>query len=335
MIEVNLTKAWKALAERYMQRAEKPFVLDPKTMRREDRPPDYAAFREAAINLLIHQDYADHGRKPVIRFFDDRTILWNPGDAFASAEEFMETGEREVRNPRIVAAFRRVGLSEQAGTGIGAIFSKWRQLGRVPPVVENDKTRKAFQLTLLKEELLSEEQMLFQAGLGVRLDDAEAKVLAFVRREGEATSTQFKAVTGLSGSAATAVAERLATQGLIERLGASRRYALAEQLKESPGQTDRTDVFADPATAQVEPPAELLEAHRAIMDCCDVPRRLTEIITAVGVANRGDFKKRHLEPLGRAGVIAATHPNQPNHPDQTYELTEAGAALKARYVNGG
>ena len=132
--------------------------LDPKTMRREDRPPDYAAFREAAINLLIHQDYADHGRKPVIRFFDDRTILWNPGDAFASAEEFMEPGEREVRNPRIVAAFRRVGLSEQAGTGIGAIFSKWRQLGRVPPVVENDKTRKAFQLALLKEELLSEEQ---------------------------------------------------------------------------------------------------------------------------------------------------------------------------------
>ena len=98
-------------------------------------------------------------------------------------------------------------------------------------------------------------------------------------------------------------------------------------------QTDQTDVFADPATAQVEPPAELLEAHRAIMDC-DVPRRLTEIITAIGVANRGHFKKRYLEPLVRAGVVAATHPNRPNHPDQTYELTEAGAVLRARYVNG-
>lgn len=100
-------------------------------------------------------------------------------------------------------------------------------------------------------------------------------------------------------------------------------------------QTDQTDVFADPANAQVEPLAELSEAHRALMDCCATSRRLTEIITAIGVANRGHFKKRYLEPLVRAGVVAATHPNRPNHPDQTYELTEAGAALRARYVNGG
>ncbi len=199
VIEANLMKAWRALVDRYLHRAERPFSVDPETLRREDRPPDYVAFREAAINLLIHQDYADHTRKPVVRFFDDRALLWNPGDAFASAEELMEPGEREVRNPRIVAAFRRVGLSEQAGTGIRAIFGTWRRLGRVPPVVENDKARKAFQLTLLKEELLSEEQMLFQAGLGVRLDEAEARAFAFVRREGEATRSQLRAVTGLSG----------------------------------------------------------------------------------------------------------------------------------------
>ena len=228
---------------------------------------------------MIDQDYADHERKPVIRFFDDRTILWNPCDAIASAKEFMEFGEREVRYPRIVAAFRRVGLSEQAEVGILATFIEWRQLVRVPPVVENDKARKAFRLIFLKEELVSEEQMLFQTGLGVHINDAGAKAFAFVRREGEATLTQFKAVTGLSGSAATAVVERLATRGLIERLGVGRRYALAENLKESPGQTDQTDVFADPATAQVgrlqgglstvqvEPLAELSKAHHAIMGC--------------------------------------------------------------------
>ena len=92
---------------------------------------------------------------------------------------------------------------------------------------------------------------MFPVGHGVRLGDVEAKAFAFVRREGEATLTKFKAVTGLSGSAATAVAERRATQGLIKRLGAGRRYALAEHLKESLGLTDQTDIFADPATAQV------------------------------------------------------------------------------------
>ena len=351
VIEVNLVKAWNALVDRYMQRTEKPFSVDPKTLRRENRPPDYIAFREAAINLLIHQDYADHGRKPVIRFFDDRTILWNPGDAFASNEELMEPGEREVRNPRVVAVFRRIGLSEQAGTGLRAIFGTWRQLGLVPPVIENDKARKTFQLTLVKDELLSEEQMLFQAGLGVGLDEAEARVFAFVRREGEATMAQFKAVTGLSGPDAAEVAERLATQRLIEPLGTGGRYALAEHLREPLARTDQVDAQVDAdradlitaqvdrargnlSTAQVEPLAELSKTHRAIIHYCDVPRRLTEVMAALGFANRGHFKKHHLDPLVSAGVVAVTHPNQPNHPDQAYVLTEAGAALKARQVNG-
>ena len=208
MIEANLVKAWRALVDRYQQRAEKPFSVDPETLRRADRPPDYVAFREAAINLLIHQDYADHTRKPSIRFFDDRTLLWNPGDTFASAEELLDPGEKEVRNPRIVAAFRRIGLSEQAGTGIRAIFDRWRRLGRVPPIVDNDKARKAFQLTLLKEELLSEEQLLFQASLGVRLGEAEARSFAFACREGRLRPRDVRAVTGLSGADVQAVLER-------------------------------------------------------------------------------------------------------------------------------
>jgi ATP-dependent DNA helicase RecG len=215
VVEVNLVKAWRVLVDRYLQRAETPFSVDPATLRREDLPPDYIAFRETTINLLIHLDYADHARKPVIQFFNDRTLFWNPGDAFASPEELLEPGEKEVRNPRIVAAFRRIGLSEQAGTGVRAIFSNWQQLGHVPPVIQNDKTRKAFQLTLLKEELLSEEQRLFQSSLGVRLNDAEAKAFAFACREGSLSSRDVRALTGLSGGDARAVLERLRGQALI------------------------------------------------------------------------------------------------------------------------
>ena len=232
VIETNLVNAWRTLASRYLQYAETPFSIDPRTLRRVDRPPDYVAFREAVINLLIHQDYADHMRMPVIRFLDDRTLLWNPGDAFASADELMEAGERDLRNPGIAGAFRRIGLSEQAGTGIRAIFDTSRRLGRVPPVVENDKARKAFQLILLKEDLLSEEQMLFQASLGVHLEEAEARAFALVRREGEAKLVQLKAVTGLPAREAAEVAERLATRKLIDPVGTGGRYALAEHLRE-------------------------------------------------------------------------------------------------------
>ena len=56
----------------------------------------------------------------MIRFFDDRTLLWNPGDAYASADDLLDPGDKELRNPKIVAAFRRIGLSEQAGPGMRA-----------------------------------------------------------------------------------------------------------------------------------------------------------------------------------------------------------------------
>ena len=241
VIETNIVKSWKALVDRYLQRAEKPFSVAPETLQRDDLPPDYIAFREAAINLLIHQDYTDHARKPVIQFYNDRTLFWNPGDAFASVEELLEPGEKEVRNPRIVAAFRRIGLSEQAGTGVRSIFSNWQHLGHVPPIIDNDKTRKAFELTLLKEQLLSEEQLLFQAGLGAHLNDAEAKAFAFACREGSLRPRDVRAVTGLSGTESQAILERLAVQALITPLEGAETpiFVVAEHLRERLGAPPR------------------------------------------------------------------------------------------------
>ena len=135
--EFNLVQTWRALVEKFMTHATAPFDLDPATMQRRDAPAEYVAFREAAINLLIHQDYADHSRKGEIRFYTDQIEFWNPGDAFATTEQLLEPGEKEVRNPRIVAAFRRIGLSEQAGTGVRSIFHNWQGLGNVPPEIRN------------------------------------------------------------------------------------------------------------------------------------------------------------------------------------------------------
>ena len=281
MIEANLVKAWKALMSRYLQHAEKPFSVDPETLQREDHPPDYVAFREAAINLLIHQDYADQTRKPSIRFFDDRTLLWNPGDTFASAEELLDPGEKEVRNPRIVAAFRRIGLSEQAGTGIRAIFDRWRKLGRVPPIVDNDKARKAFQLTLLKEELLSKEQLLFQASLGVRLDEAEARSFAFACREGRLRPRDVRAVTGLSGAGVQAILEHLVVQALIwplEGTGAP-VFAVIGHFARRLGRVGRSSTGQpDMVTDQADAPVERLvtdqadaPAERLVTDQADAP----------------------------------------------------------------
>ena len=53
-----------------------------------------------------------------------------------------------------------------------------------------------------------------------------------------------------------------------------------------------------------------------------------------GLTHRTFFRRKHLKPLLAGGVLRMTHPEQPNHPDRAYVLTEAGVVLKARRVKG-
>lgn len=157
VLDENLVQAWRGLVDNWYPRiAEHTFRVDPSTMQRGDTPPDYRAFREAMVNLLLHQDYADHTRKAVIRHYPDQTVFWNPGDAFASAADLLELGEKEIRNPRLVLAFRHIGVSENAGWGLRSMFRNRRELGHAPPVVGNDKRRKSFEVVLSKGPLLTE-----------------------------------------------------------------------------------------------------------------------------------------------------------------------------------
>ena len=368
VVEENLVQAWLILSERYVRRADRPFRIDPATLRRDDDPPDYTSFRESAINLLLHQDYGDQGRHASIRLFRDRMEFRNPGDAFATIDELLEPGAKEERNPKIVAAFRRLGLSEQAGAGIRAIFRNWQALGHVPPMIDNDKTKKAFEVCLVRETLLSEEQRLFQSRLGLRLNDAQARVFAFACRQGRVSLVDAKAVTGWSGAEASATLEALRVQSVLQPLQEG-SYRLAEHLEgrgDLPllGQSESdqvrgspsdlgSDLVTDPpdavdidamSTAQVAhrpssmstehgsdvhmPAAALSDMQWRIVAFCDVPRLLAEIMDDLGVVNRGYFKKTHLDPLIRAGFIALTNPAQPRAPSQRYMLTEAGVELK-------
>jgi len=147
--EENLLTTWQGLVAKYHQYEPRSFrSIDPHTLMREDTPAGYRVFREAAINLLTHQDYADHTRKAVIKFYRDVIQFWNPGDVFGSDEHLMEPGEKEVRNPRIVVAFRRLALCEQAGTGMRMMKTQWETLGHPEPAYTNDRSRKAFEFRL-------------------------------------------------------------------------------------------------------------------------------------------------------------------------------------------
>ncbi len=144
--EDNIIQAWEQLVTKYRFFMPKPFRdIDPVTLGRRDDPPGFRVFREAAVNLLIHQDYGDHSRKGVIKFFRDGIQFWNPGDVFGDDLRLWEPGEKEVRNPSIAMALRRIAMCEQAGTGLRMMREAWRKLGHPAPHYKNDRAGKAFE----------------------------------------------------------------------------------------------------------------------------------------------------------------------------------------------
>ena len=266
VLEENLIRTWRTLMDDwYSKIAEHPFRIDPATLQRDDTPPDYIAFREVLVNLVVHQDYAEQGLKAVIRHYPDQMVFWNPGDAFATDADLLEPGEKKVRNPRLALAFRRIGLSENAGWGLRDLFHNWQQLGNVPPIIVNDKRRKSFELVLVKQRLVTNQLLQRLDALGLRLADApdgpRTRTLAFACREREVTFTQIKAVADLPSPEATAVATELVAQALLEETGPG-TYALAAQLRERLAASGHaTSAEGDMATAHVRPATNLVTAQ--------------------------------------------------------------------------
>jgi len=219
VFEDNLIVTWRGLVSRYMQKAEKPFSIDPHTLLRNDAPLEYRVFREASINLLIHQDYASHGFKAVIKFYRDVIQFWNPGDVFGSADHLLEPGEKEVRNPHIVAAFRRLGLCEQAGTGIRMVLNQWKALGHPEPVYENDRSRKAFEMRLpLGQDQVTGEVQAQETQVGTKSAPSRHQVEILHKCQKDSALLDLMAIAGRSDRTKFRhqVLNPLLEEGLIE-----------------------------------------------------------------------------------------------------------------------
>lgn len=336
VFEENIFQTWQGLVARYMRVAEHPFSLDPATLRRNDDPPDYVAFREAAINLLIHQDYGDHGRKASIKLFTDRTVFWNPGDAFATEAELLDPTEKEVRNPAIVKAFRRIGLSDQAGTGIRAIFRNWHELGRTPPRLKNDKARKEFELVLTNKPLVTDAMRRFRETLGANLkpEQADALALALSLPEGEyLTLTMVRSLGISSTQQARGVADHLVRQQLLDPLSDTQfkaRDAIRQrfvQEAQAPG-TDQVGTKPGPSGDQVGTKLGLSPEQRTVLAQMADDHDIATLMQWVGRSNRSKFRETVLAPMLAMELVVMTIPDKPNSSKQRYRLTQQGQALR-------
>ena len=311
-----------AVQEWYYRFAEIPFEIDPKTLQRKDIPQDYTAFREAIINMLIHQDYADHSRKAEICHFIDLTKFWNPGDAFTQVKDLLEPGEKETRNPILVTAFRRIGFSESAGWGLRDVFKNWRDLGRVPPEIRNDKSKKVFELTLQNEILLSEEQIKIQKKIGVDLPEKESAVFAYACRKKQISIYNIRDILGITLHKCRTVAGEMVTQGLLFKKDHN-IYLLGPEIEEyvqsveMESRKETHDVVHD----------DLSETAQKILNICKKALSGSELLGILGYKSRTRNFRLAMADLLEKDLIEMTLPETPKSKNQKYRLTQSGLHL--------
>ena len=347
--EFNIVKTWQAVTDWYNSFSDNPFSLDEDSGQRKGGSPDFDSFREAVINLISHQDFGDQQRWPRIENFQDRTRFWNPGDAFADIDRLLEPGAKEIRNPLIARALRNAGFSEQQGWGLRKVYSQWNTLGRVPPLLNNNRVEKSFELQLLRKELMSEEQLLFQAQIGIRLEHKEAEALANIclSEAARISHSTLRAALSLTGAEISKIVNKLTIQGvavvisdhvigLAEHLIPLRNQLFNVDFEGEDEKTKQDDLSTeqvkpntdDLSTEQVKPLTDLTDKQKMLLSYCDVPRTMAEMQIHVGAGSRGFFKDNQLAPLLNHDLMRMTIPDKPRSSKQQYVISDKGLALK-------
>jgi ATP-dependent DNA helicase RecG len=89
--------------------------------------------REAVNNALIHRDYTRLGAIH-LQLHDDHVLITNPGGFVVgvNANNLLVSSPRP-RNPALADAFKRIGLVERTGRGVGIIYAGQLRNGRPAP----------------------------------------------------------------------------------------------------------------------------------------------------------------------------------------------------------
>jgi ATP-dependent DNA helicase RecG len=340
VIETNLFEAWRMLYDKYSLIADVPFSLDETTLQRKDDSLDYRSFREAAVNLLIHQDYGDVSRKAEIKIFKDKTIFWNPGSAYSSVEALLESRHHPIRNPLIVRIFRQIGLCEEAGTGIRTIMEDCRKLGLFPAQITNDKSDFSFSLSIQKQQIISEPFKDLLTRLDLKLNPEEAAIFSYLVSYRMLSLPIAKAITGKSSDVTLAIMAKLEVARLAKSTDHNQAWSLCESIEQQinkPG----SDQAGGQATGQVTGQAtgqaqndkkqgilrligELTQVQIGIIRTCSELVSMQEIKQSQHLVSRDFLRVRHLNPLLDQGIVLMKYPDKPKHPKQKYYLSDYG-----------
>jgi len=181
-----------------------------------------AVILEAIVNAVAHRNYDHNGFVQVI-VFADRIEVWNPGELPPGlTPELLRKPHGPIpRNPLIAEPLFRIKYAEKVGTGTTDMIADCRSAGLPEPDFEQ---RGPHFVTILWRDWLTTEVLA-----GLNLNERQLQAVAFVKKNGRITNSEYQQLTGSTRKTATRDLVNLVEKGILVRLGEKRgsNYMLA------------------------------------------------------------------------------------------------------------
>lgn len=215
----NVFDFWRRVSPRLTSGLRRPFSTDGDQLR-VDETPMRLALREALVNSLIHADY--YGSRPVLVMrFPDRVELSNPGDMRVPAEVALRGGVSDARNPTLMKMFSLLDACERAGSGLDAIRSACAGAGAPDVELVEGREPPTTSLTVHLGSASSLGAAAAPASPAPPTD--EERVLALLRRLGQARRSDVQAELGCGSTKAKRLLSSMAAAGLVTVRGSGNR----------------------------------------------------------------------------------------------------------------
>ncbi len=171
-----------------------PFKI--KEGKRVDDTPMHEALREALANCLVNADYYG-SRGVVITLQSNKITFANPGYSRAGKEQMLKGGVSDPRNRGLMKMFNLIDIGERAGSGVPKIVNIWKDEGLKAPIIEEQFDPDRVILALPLEKRAGAKPSL---GLshGKKTAETEAKIVEYLRDNGESTCPEIAKHVGLS-----------------------------------------------------------------------------------------------------------------------------------------
>ena len=187
--------------------------------------PPYAALtiRELIANALVHRDYAQMG-PTLVQMNKDSLTVSNPGGfpPGVNTINLMSVMPRP-RNPALADAFKRAGLVDRVGRGIGRVFEHQLSLGRPSPDYSGSTAESV--VVRVRSGPADSDLAGYIAQYrrsGQELDLQDLLTLHEIRAERRITTARAAELFQVDPSSARAKLNALVERGLLESRGESR-----------------------------------------------------------------------------------------------------------------